>query len=349
VLVDGIRGIAAVGIACYHIHRYGPLGDAADRLLPTVVSAGLSYSWIGVQCFLVIAGFVAAHSLRKTHLTPSLIGNFALRRMVRLGFAYWAIVLVVLGLNEFAIRFLRDYSLAGEVSWHHALAQFLFVQDIFRFGNISAGLWFVAIDLQFGMAFILLVGLGQWLAGQASLSKWPRGIALLALTAPFGAMSAFYFNLDANNDALIHYYFHLPVLGALAWWALDRKVPHEAFWIYSGALLVSLIIHWRPEIVVATIAGVALYLAGHGNWLQSGLAGQPFQYLGRTSYSLFLVHYPVSWIILRFGYDLTGSDPTAAVGWLVLAFAGSLGAAHAFFHMVEAPANRLSRRLKAFA
>ena len=351
-LVDGIRGMAAVGIASYHIHRYGPLPEAADELLPEFVQSVLNCSWIGVQFFFVLAGFVAAHSLRNRHVSPGLIGNNVLRRLARLGVPYWVAILTVLVLNSYVIRVLNDDSLAGIVSSRQAAAQFVFVQDILAIGNVFAGIWFVAIDLQFGLLFVVLVGLAQQISGGHPRGSWRRSASLLAVTVPLGWAAAFYFNQIESYDCCVLYFFHMPALGVLAWWALDRQIPRAAFWIYAATMLTSLIdidqqqFIWRPEIVIATFAAVILYIAGRTNRLHTSLAGRPFQYLGRISYSLFLVHDPVRWVVVSIGYNLTGASPAAAIGWLVLALTASLAFAHLFYLWVEAPANRLAQRFR---
>jgi peptidoglycan/LPS O-acetylase OafA/YrhL len=343
-LIDGIRGIAALGIASYHIHRYGPVPKAADDALPSAVESILDYSWIGVQFFFVIAGFVAAHSLRSIHLTLGRFGNFALRRLVRLGLPYWVTVAAVLAINVVAVRS-GDESLSGRVTWLHAAAQFLFLQDILGLGNISAGLWFVAIDLQFGLLFAALVGIAQWLTpSEPGGSR--RAACLLALTVPLALLSAYRFNLNPDLEMWIHYFFHLPVFGAIAWWALEGRVPRAAFWLYAAAMLLALTVEWRLELAVATVAAVTLYSAGRQGFLRTWLSAAAFQYLGRISYSLFLVHYPVSWIVLKVGHDLTGAHPVAAVGWLLAALAASLGAAHLFYVLVESPARNLAQRMR---
>ena len=68
-------------------------------------------------------------------------------------------------------------------------------------------------------------------------------------------------------------------------------------------------------------------------------------YLGRTSYSLFLVHFPVFIIVstLWVQFDWTSPWPTAAE--LIVAYIASLIAADVFYRAIEAPTARLARKL----
>ena len=91
---------------------------------------------------------------------------------------------------------------------------------------------------------------------------------------------------------------------------------------------------------------LAIYLIGRAGRLSTTLNWAPLQYLGRISYSLYLIHYPVSHIVVNAGYELTGDSPWAAFGWLLLSVLLSILAAHFLYLLVEAPTARLAARLK---
>ena len=85
---------------------------------------------------------------------------------------------------------------------------------------------------------------------------------------------------------------------------------------------------------------------GHlGDWL----TWRPLQYLGRISYSLYLIHYATSWVVVSIGCSLTPNNPKAAVLWMAGGVVASIGAADLFYRCVEAPSLRLVKRLKAGA
>jgi peptidoglycan/LPS O-acetylase OafA/YrhL len=344
-LIDAIRGVAAVAIAAYHIHRYGPLPEVADQLLSPAVQWVVDHGWIGVQFFFVIAGFVTAYTLRTERVSPTLIGTFALRRVLRLGIPYWVVVGLVASLNWVAVHTWHDDSLAGEVTPARFLAQLVFVQNIVGFDSLSAGMWFVPVDLQFGLLFVVLLGCAQGLSGGRGQDGFRAAWALLVVMIPPALAALFVFNLDSNWETWICYFFHMPALGAMAWWALEGRIPRSAFWLYAAALVIGLAVRWRLEVAIALVAGLTLYLAGRIGRLDC-LRFRSLQYLGRISYSLFLIHYPVSWLVEAIGYRWTGTNPVAAVLWLMAALGASLVAAQGLYVLVEMPANRLARRWK---
>jgi peptidoglycan/LPS O-acetylase OafA/YrhL len=345
--LDALRGLGALGVAIYHIDRWGELSDAADTIIPAPLLAIIWRGWAAVPVFFVMAGFVAAQSLRDARITGRFAGSFALRRLLRLGGPYWVVVLLVVALGLATRGIGSDTPLNELATWWHPLAQMTFLQDALRLGNLSAGMWFVAIDLQWGLVFVLLMMGSQGLARALRRVPWADAIARLAFLLPPALAALFVFNLDMEHDAGLHYYFHMPALGVLAFWALDRRIHPAVFWTYCAALVVGLFLSYRLNVHIATVAGVTLYVGGQKGWLQNFLNFGPLQYLGRISYSLFLIHYPVSWLILELGTRLTGAAPVAALLWMLLALLASIAAADLLYRLAEEPSLRLARKLKA--
>ena len=372
--LDALRGLGALGIACYHVHRYRPLEIPADSLLPNMVQFVVRHGWISVQVFWVIAGFVAAYSLRKTAIGPASFGNFTLRRVLRLGIPYWVTILAVVAINALTkpLLYRPDQPLIDDpVSWTRLAGNLAFLQDIRHLGNISAGTWFVCVDLQFGLLFAVMLGAAQLLSRPASPSAGGTNAFVLTLIfVPLGLVSLFALNLNPNvYDSWAIYYFHMPLLGVLAWWALEGRVPRFVFWAYAAVMAVAVavrwhdaILHWQEtarqsssglpkydkalELTVALTAGVVIYLVGRRGHLGDWLTARPLQHLGRISYSLYLIHYATSWIVVSLGCYWTRSDAEAAVLWMILSVFVSIAAAHLFYRYVEAPSLRLVKQLQ---
>lgn len=369
--VDAGRGLGAVAIACYHIHRYGPVPEAADAVLPVWLQELLCQGRVAVPMFFVIAGFVTAYALRNERLGWSTGLNFALRRVLRLGIPYWTVVLLAWVLSAVGPSGPEYPYLTGPVSLAQLLANVFFLQDILGYESVSAGMWFVCIDLQLGLLLFVMLWLVRRLACGRPQGQTADALALAAVFLPLALASLFRFGLSSAADMWIHYYFFMPCLGGLAWWALEGRVPRWWFWGYVAAVLLGLGQRWALEaiptaaellvpggaaagrspyevgkVTATLVTGVAIYLLGRAGRLDRWFTAGWLQYLGRISYSLFLIHYPVSWLVARLGYRLTGDDPEAAVAWLVLAFAASLAAADLLYRCVERPSLRLGQRLR---
>ncbi len=161
--IDALRGLAALGVACYHIHRYGPLHEPASQLIPAPLATVFEHGWMGVQVFFVISGFVIAYSVHGVPISPKFLGNFALRRSIRLDPPYWTTIFFVLGLYGLARILGLGEDLIDPPSWGQFFAHAFYVQDIAGYGNISVGFWSLCVEVQFYLALIVMLGAAQWL------------------------------------------------------------------------------------------------------------------------------------------------------------------------------------------
>ena len=309
----------------------------------------------------MIAGFVVAYSLRKTAVGPASFGNFTLRRVLRLGIPYWTAILAVAAVDVLTKPHLYrpDLPLVDDaLTWSRLAANLGFLQDVLHLGNITAGTWFVCVDLQFGLLFAIMLGivrLFSWpLPGKAGRANIDALILLLVFV-PLGLVSLFWFNLDPDDySAWVIYYFHMPLFGAMAWWALEGRIPRAAFWTYAAVMACGVAYRWnlgldykKPlDVSVALTTGIVIYLVARRGHLGDWLTWRPLQYLGRVSYSLYLTHYLTSWIIVSLGCYWTRDNATAAVCWMTASIFVSIAVAGLVYRYVETPSLRLVKRLK---
>lgn len=346
VFIDALRGLSAVMIALHHIDRYEPL-TAASAILPDSIQFMLKEGRLAVQVFFIISGFMIARSLRRTVLTPAVMGRFSLRRLIRLGLPYWTILAAVLAMDVLlpwgGLPPLNAEFTAGQVA-----SEVFFVQYILGYSSTSTGLWFICIEVQFFLLFLAMLFVVQRLRRRGPVDAaqvgWP---SRLVVFVPMALLSLFLFNLSDQYHAWVVYFFGVLFLGTILCWTLDGSVPRAAFWLYILAIVVRLAVRPTMQLEVALSAAVLIYGVGRLGRLNRWLSFRWLQYLGTISYSLFLVHYPVSHVVKCIAHRLTGDTPGIALAWLGLAFALSVVAAHFFYHWVERPASQLAERLKA--
>jgi peptidoglycan/LPS O-acetylase OafA/YrhL len=168
---------------------------------------------------------------------------------------------------------------------------------------------------------------------------------LLTLLGPLAVASLFYFGRQRASDAWLVHFFSMFFLGMLACWSLEGKISHRWFGLFAAFMAASLALHWSLDIAVALATGLSVYLVGRAGRLQDWLSWRPLQYLGRISYSLYLIHYPTSCLVTKLGLQITGDAPLAAALWLAVSLAASIGAAHLLYVLVERPSLELSRRI----
>ncbi len=110
------------------------------------------------------------------------------------------------------------------------------------------------------------------------------------------------FNRDPIFDISALYFFGAYALGMLAFWASREVGARRGFWLAAMAVLgaLALALDFRGRIVVALVSAFGLVgLAGlaQGHWLLRGLQRGRLQQLGRISYSVFLIHFPVCLLV----------------------------------------------------
>ena len=335
-LVDLLKALASQAIVLHHLAFYGPMSDAVRPHATALVDGLADWGRLAVQVFLVIGGFLAARALAPQ-------GRAALEHPVGRVIERWQRLvgpyLVALGLALLTAaigRMLTDHETVPDApSLLQLLANAALLQDWLGIEALSAGVWYVAIDLQL---YALLVGL-LWVghrSGRPALGV--AGVVLL------GALSLWSINRIPGWDAFGPYFFGSYALGVLAAWAQQGKRWGRAALITLLVLGgVALWLDPRSRIALALATAVLLATRSPGKNL-AGLGEHPaIGFLGRISYSVFLVHYPICVLFeaaaARWAPD---SAPWAAAG-LVLAWLSSLIAGTAFHRWVEAPLGRVRR------
>lgn len=346
-MLEGIRGLGALAIAAYHIFRYGPLPEAAAPFMSGPVGFLISHGWMAVQWFFVIAGFSLAYLLLDKRLSVRDVWLLARRRTVRLGVAYWFTIFLAIGLTIVAVVVFEDQSFNEQLpTWDQVLAHLFFLHDIIDYENLTTGIWFLAVDVQFGIVFGVLLALAQTLSGGSEHEKsQPRTWALLVCFAPLTIYSLFRSIRDPATDMWFHHFFCLPMLGAAICWTLEKRLNPWVLRVYFLLFGIQLYLDFSLEVATALTAGVVIHVAGVLQRLNRWLAHPVLLYLGKISYSLFLIHYPVSWIVETIGAAWTGISPGLALFWLFASLIASIGAAHLLYTWVERPGLEWARRL----
>lgn len=348
--LDALRGMAAISIVGFHLYQYEPSPENSQWFMPFLIEQCLIWGWIGVQFLLVISGFVIAYSFRDGRVTSGSVANFLIRRVVRLSPPYLVTLLLILLLHGIAVSLGWFPSPLDEPpSWRRVASHLIYAQDLLGFSNLSAGLWTVCIEIQFYVLFGvgLLVAQRVWPVvtnGQAAAS--PR--VLVSLFSPLAVMSLFVW---CNQPALEHYVFYffgLFFMGMVTWWVLDGRIPHGWYWATVGFFVARLLWQWKSEVMIGLIASLTIFSVGRSGHLHDWLNFRWLQYLGKISYSLYLIHYAVSHVVTQVGWALLNGSPSPplAAACLAIAMASSIVAAHFLYVWVEAPSMRWAARLK---
>lgn len=319
-LIDVLKALAAQFIVMHHLSYYGPMAETAEPVAPMLFAWLRDYANIAVQVFLVVGGYLAATTRLEggTH-----IAALAVRRYLRLVQPF-AVALAAAIVAAAVSRWLAPHpETPAAPMLAQIAAHLLLIQHVVDADSLSLGVWYVGIDLQLYALLLCLL----WIGGRRA-TLWVAALTALSLLA---------FNRDPALDNWAPYFFGAYGLGFLA----RRIAKAERAQAQRMALLVlalvcaAMLMEWRDRLLVAVLTGAALAAAGHLPLARPWMRHRLVAWAARTSYALFLIHYPVVLVVGAFVERNWAGDAAAHAIGLVVAWAASLAAATLLHEAVE--------------
>jgi peptidoglycan/LPS O-acetylase OafA/YrhL len=337
-LIDVIKALASQLIIWHHLAVYSPMSDVLYPHATGLTDWLYEDARLAVQAFLVLGGFLAARSLapRPDALSASFAGGNLVRvlwsRYLRLARPYFVALGGAVVCATVARALVIDPETPAAPSMRQLLAHLFLLQDIVNMEALSAGVWYVAVDFQLYAAFALLLWLAHRVASRTGIAV---GTLVVGITIVLSAVSLFWLNRNPALDEWGYYFFGSYSLGIFAHWAAEAQCRSRCLPLIALLTMVALLIDWRSRILVAGLTALVL-AGGVGAYISlRGQAARLITGLGRISYPVFLVHYPV---LLVVGAVVSRYWPTNtainAVG-LFVAWMLSLGAGMMLHHWVE--------------
>ncbi len=342
--IDALKAMASQLIVLHHLAFYGPLSEAMHRAAPALFGWLASEARIAVQVFLVIGGFLAAKSLAPEGVlaAPNPLEQIK-KRYFKLTLPFIVAVLVGMLFAALARQLFVDDAIPAAPTLWQFLSHAALLHGVLGFDSLSAGVWYVAIDFQL---FALLL-LTLWVARQSgahagNLPLWAvreRFVGLL-LVAGLALLSVFHFNRQAEWDNWAIYFFGAYALGALAFWASRRS--NSPVWLVGIGIvvLIALWLDFRPRILVALLTALALGAAYRQGWLEYWPRSTLLAWLGKISYSVFLIHFPLLLVINGIFAHFPARTPVVALAFAAIAWIGSITAGALFYRYVESRAEK---------
>jgi peptidoglycan/LPS O-acetylase OafA/YrhL len=328
--IDGLRGLAAAAVMLHHFVQH-PVFEGS---LPWLRELS-HYGFVGVPVFFVISGFVIAHSVAGHQITASYYGNFVLRRVVRLDPPYWAtialsIAALALGNRLFPAQ-ARPLPTEGCV-----ISSLFYVYPFFGYEPIVAVFWTLVHEVQFYLAYVALMAAMQRVTGSLTPTRWAT---LLLIGVPAAVSAARLIRID-HTIAITGYMF---ALGVFAYYYFRGWVGLTMLLALGAAVAATIPLGNAEFKIAALLTAGSLAFAGEANlcrWLDEW----PLQFLGRISYSLYLIHGVIGYRVL----SVAEAKFPNVNDWLLLSAAvgSSVLAAWVMRLVIEEPSIALARRLK---
>jgi peptidoglycan/LPS O-acetylase OafA/YrhL len=341
VFLDALRGIAAMWVVIFHFGEDGRLRSLQSAIPSWLNAAVFTAGHFGVPIFFVLSGFVIAYAIGDDRVDGRYFGRFALRRSIRLDLPYWASIAI--GISYVAIK-LR---LQPEPDVHIAtvtdvLAHMFYLQDFLGVPRINWVYWTLCFEIQFYLMFCALLGVAHRIRSDAA-DRRPQYVVFLIAAIVSLAWPVFP-ALHLRGLALPNWHGFL--LGAFACWALRGTIRPQWFALYALLLCGVWGLTRDSFTIVCVITATLIFLTGKAGRLGAWLGARWLQFLGRVSYSLYLLHIPVSGAAFFLIGRFLGKTPAQDAIAMVLAIGVNCVASQIFWWLVERPSTSLARRVR---
>jgi peptidoglycan/LPS O-acetylase OafA/YrhL len=339
--LDGLRGLASLSVVFSH-----SFGIVPNQRIDWLRSTPLWTPFDGapaVTLFFVLSGFVL--TLPYAAGKPLKFGPFYIRRLFRLYPAYW----FAIGLSLCLMPLFRPSNLAGLSEWvrgfwmnpvptREILKTLLMAGPGYDTRLIDPPIWSLMIEMSVSLL------LPPCIFAMGRQRSWPALVGMILFSYVFGHWvwlrfaSLFLFLL--GGSLALHW-------RTIVVWTNTRHAPTRWLFLLSSiacygyrSLLPGLIPDSASEIVSGIGSAGLIVAALAFPRFVAFLSGSIPQFLGRISYSLYLLHFPVLLMTAAWVYPTLGLSCT----WITVISVSALLSAFVY-HYLEIPTQTLGRRL----
>jgi peptidoglycan/LPS O-acetylase OafA/YrhL len=367
--LDGVRGIAIFLVLGWHYFFNGintnGVSDATLRQILETVRALTSLWWSGVDLFFVLSGFLLGGILIARRRDQNFFLTFYVRRAARILPLYFMVLALTLLIAKSAWTqqhaVIKYCFTSNFPSWSYAI----FAQNFFMSARSSFGMpalaptWSLAVEEHFYLFLPLIIYFTP-----------PRKIPLVCWTLILSAMAcrfiitarfpqyyyAFNTQLPCRMDSLAMGIFGAWLATQESFWRWRTRRP-AALWVILVALSVATaclgkftINKGRTGTIFPALAALYLVLIlfaiSKPNLIQRVLSTAWLRGLGRISFCVYLIHFPVLFIC----HDLVRHQIILVGGWRdiltsLLALAVTIALAAISWRMFERPILGIGHRM----
>ena len=344
--LDSIRGIAATAVCLSHIAFFWVETAHATGPILRILRAFMMWGHPAVILFFALSGFVLMLSCRAA---PDMgYWPYLVQRMFRIYPAY-LVTLVIVAVTTLIVgpvaqpwmtRFMIDTMPVVDRLGIVDAAGLLFTLRSHVQLNVIT--WSLVHEVRFSLLFPLLAGIAVVRPALFGVGS----VALYLVTLPLlgaAGLAPYYMLSDDIADSILITTHYLPCfgIGMVAAMAHDRRAPGDPGMLLPGAVMAgSLLVprYVHDDLLLALWAAIVTSVVARHFVFAELLRWRPLVALGRLSYSLYLVHFPIVWFLFYAAAGHLGPLATS-----VLAVAASLAGAWVLNVAVERPCARWGR------
>jgi peptidoglycan/LPS O-acetylase OafA/YrhL len=326
-----LRGLAALAVAVSHIAHWREAQNTAWEMI--LIACGAQ----AVPVFFVISGFIIARSHRKEVGRFNCIGDYTIKRTLRIYPLYWFYSAVFLLLGVLGFHSIDPANTLTRNFPQTLCAIFLFPATTASLGYVGAT-WSLVYEVLFYLVFAFF-----FLGRKSGIAAMSLLIGISVINHHFWLTQQFCFN---HMNLL----FLMGVL--LGFWSdnIPRLRIPSTLALSFGTLLFTISLWIRPQVNYPILYPAAFLLVAGAvirdfenrdrpkatvSWFEKTLL-----WLGSISYSLYLGHMAVQTILYKFAGSPYGS-PVVAVLYILC----PIGVASLTYLWIEYPLQKLAGRL----
>ncbi|MCU1327199.1 MAG: acyltransferase 3 [Bryobacterales bacterium] len=340
-----MRFILALWVVVHHISGPGLMMSGFTNTLPYSLQILIRGGYLAVQTFFVLSGFVLAqnYGAAKWHLQS--LRQYVAARIARI-YPVYAFSLLVVSPFIWDAMFRPTRPVEKKIS---LLVDYTLLLQGWK-GNLGVGwntpAWTLSCEIFFYFCFPLLLPL------IVKAREWSL-LLVIVLTIVVPSVFAQY-GLPGQWKPIYHLADFVAGVAASRIFEISKEAWRgRGAWLYVPAAIagVALIIHpqtmdgtygdlstgLRPLNVLALVG-----LAWGGGVVARWLSGKTMDFLGKASYSLYILHVPVLWWYSQWALRRDAMLPRLAASILYLLIV--VGASAIVFKWIEVPMNKRVRR-----
>ena len=316
--LDTLRAVAALSVCLFHFS-----GGMMPKLVVPAVKNAFSQGYLGVDIFFVISGFIIPYSLvGKNHRVVGFF-TYLKKRVMRINPPAYVTLLLVLGQGFFIDKFIKKASFyTKDLSLGQLVHNLLFTIPFTNYKWLNGVFWTLAIEFQFYLFIGLLFNV-----------LFSRNVLWFVVLYVLIGLAQF---VPALSTAEFFRYSTLFALGGVALLWQQRRIP--AWVCVAGLALFGGLAMWQLSLYAALVGvGTAVAI----NTIKVSIPG--FSFLGKISYSLYLLHGLIGSTAEFFLIKLLSPTSDARKMLLTIMCLGlAIAGAYVFYLVVEKPFMRLA-------
>jgi peptidoglycan/LPS O-acetylase OafA/YrhL len=342
--IDAFRGVVCLSLVLLHFYTHGPLQQRLYALFGPVGDFIVMHFRLGVESFFVLAGFMMAHMLRPTPGERVSSPGYLKRRFFRLILPYWTAVLLATA-DRWGMWLVFKRAGAEVPGAYDVLSQLLLVQEFVGRPDAAVGYWSLVSLEQFYLLWLGAYAVCRFIfgAGGEGYGRAETAMSWLTLAACLGS-AALLMSEQHTQFRLPRYAVYLS-LGLMMYWAVRQGFARPQFIIGVLALAAVAVVTDKSRPIAGLLSVAILVPLARGLRLPGWSPLTWLAWVGRRSYSIYLIHPIVGLRVLSLSRMVPSEAPWVAPALIGLALVASLLAAEVFYRLVELPCQARARKV----